>query len=240
MFKLFHRIRHHARGTGTMIDFKEQKMQLLDRLERSGYINKIVREAMERLPREDFVPDDVKVSAYEDRPLSIGLGQTISAPHMYGMYSTSLEFQQGKTTKILEIGTGSGYQAALCAEMLRLSGAKGHVYTIERIAELAKRAKDVIKKLGYEDLVTIITGDGTLGYAEEAPYDRILVTAAAPRIPEALLGQLGEGGLMLIPVGEMHGCQTLYKITKTEGTIKQTEISGVAFVPLVGKDGFSV
>lgn len=224
-----------------MEDLIVKKKKLLDKLEHSGYIgNKLVREAMENLPREKFLPDNVKSSAYDDMPLSIGRGQTISAPHMNGMYSSALELPDDRTVKILEIGTGSGYQAALCAEMMRLKNVEGHVYTIERIPELADTASSVLQSLGYGEMITVITGDGTLGYAEEAPYGRILVTAAAPRVPQMLIEQLAEDdGIMLIPVGDMHGYQVLYKITKKEGKIKQTEISGVAFVPLIGVDGFS-
>ena len=223
-----------------MEDLTVKKKKLLDKLERSSYIgNKLVRDAMENLPREQFLPDNVKSSAYEDMPLSIGRGQTISAPHMNGMYSSALELPDDRPIKILEIGTGSGYQAALCAEMMRLKNIEGHVYTIERISELADRASGVLHELGYDDIITVITGDGTIGYSQEAPYDRILVTAAAPRIPGALIDQLAEGGIMLIPVGDMHGYQVLYKITKEEGEIKKKEISGVAFVPLIGVEGFS-
>jgi protein-L-isoaspartate(D-aspartate) O-methyltransferase len=222
------------------MDMQAQKQQLLDRLERAGYIgSKLVRAAMEKLPREAFLPDDVKHSAYDDRPLGIGHGQTISAPHMNAMMCTGMALESGGQLKILEIGTGSGYHAALCAEILRLSGAGGHVYTIERIEALATRAKAVLGKLGYDDMVTVIASDGTLGYLAAAPYDRILVTAAAPREPQALVDQLAEGGLMLIPVGDMHGYQMLYQITKHGGIITRKDICGVSFVPLIGQDGFS-
>ncbi len=222
------------------MDFKEQKEQLLDRLEKSGYIGtKVVREAMENVPREDFLPDEVKASAYEDRPLGIGLGQTISAPHMNAMMCTGLKLEGETPLKVLEIGTGSGYHAALVAEALKLSGTGGHVYTVERIEVLAQNAKDAIEKAGYGDMVTVIASDGTMGYATEAPYDRILVTAAAPRVPQALIDQLAEGGIMLIPVGDMRGHQTLYEVTKKGGKTFQKDICGVVFVPLIGKDGFS-
>jgi protein-L-isoaspartate(D-aspartate) O-methyltransferase len=227
-------------GNDIMEDLAAKKKKLLDKLERSGYITKLVREAMEHLPREQFLPDNVKSSSYEDMPLSIGRGQTISAPHMNGMYSSALELPADRPVKILEIGTGSGYQAALCAEMMRLNNVEGHVYTIERISGLADSASAVLHDLGYDDIITVITGDGTIGYPQEAPYDRILVTAAAPRVPGPLVDELADdGGIMLIPVGEMHGYQVLYKITKQQGEIKKTEISGVAFVPLIGIEGFS-
>jgi protein-L-isoaspartate(D-aspartate) O-methyltransferase len=222
------------------MDLKEQKKQLLDRLEKAGYIgSKLVREAMENVPREDFLPDELRGSAYEDRPLGIGSGQTISAPHMNAMMCTGLKLEGKLPLKILEIGTGSGYHAALCAEALRLSGTGGHVYTVERIKSLADGAKDAIEKAGYGEMVTVIVSDGTLGHVTEAPYDRILVTAAAPRAPQALLDQLAEGGIMLIPVGEMHGYQVLYEITKNGEHISKKDICGVSFVPLIGDDGFS-
>ncbi len=224
----------------TTMDFKEQKKQLLDRLEESRYIaTKVVRQAMENVAREDFLPEAVRSSAYEDRPLSIGLGQTISAPHMNAMMCSGLKLEGEKPLKVLEIGTGSGYHAALCAEVLKISGTGGHVYTVERIEALAEEAKVKIEKAGYGNLVNVITSDGTLGHPAEAPYDRILVTAAAPHAPQALIDQLAEDGIMLIPVGEMSGHQTLYEITKHEGKASRKEVCGVVFVPLIGKDGFS-
>ncbi|MEX2684639.1 MAG: protein-L-isoaspartate(D-aspartate) O-methyltransferase [Candidatus Sigynarchaeota archaeon] len=237
---LRHIARRLARGMKYTMDIGEQKKQLLDRLEKSGYIaTKLVRQAMENVAREDFLPDDVKSSAYEDRPLSIGLGQTISAPHMNAMMCSSLKLEGKNPLKVLEIGTGSGYHAALCAEVLKLSGIGGHVYTVERIQSLAENAKEQLEKAGYKDMVTVIVSDGTLGYAPEAPYDRILVTAAAPRVPQALADQLAEDGILLIPVGDKHGYQTLYEVTKKEGKISQKDICGVVFVPLIGTDGFS-
>ncbi|NMC04923.1 MAG: protein-L-isoaspartate O-methyltransferase, partial [Candidatus Lokiarchaeota archaeon] len=125
------------------------------------------------------------------------------------------------------------------AEIMKLSGTAGHVFTLERMASLAKNAREVIERTGYNDLVTVIVSDGTLGYPGEAPYDRILVTAAAPRAPKALLDQLAEGGIMLIPIGDMHGYQVLHEITKVKGRIIQKDLCGVSFVPLIGEDGFS-
>ncbi|MBN2150493.1 MAG: protein-L-isoaspartate(D-aspartate) O-methyltransferase [Candidatus Lokiarchaeota archaeon] len=222
------------------MDIKERKKQLLDRLEKSGYIaTRFVRQAMENVPREDFLPEELRSSAYEDRPLSIGLGQTISAPHMNAMMCSGLKLEGATPLKVLEIGTGSGYHAALCAEVLKLSGTGGHVYTIERIEVLAQEAKDKLEKAGYKDLVTVIVSDGTLGHPAEAPYDRILVTAAAPRVPRALVNQLAEGGIMLIPVGEKSGHQTLCEVSKSGGKAAQKDVCGVVFVPLIGEDGFS-
>ena len=220
------------------MEYSDQKRKLLDRLERSGYIGKpSVRAAMEAVPRESFLPDDQLPYAYEDRPLSIGSGQTISAPHMNAMMCTALDLPVEKPITLLEIGTGSGYHAVLCAEMLR-GNLGSQIYTVERVPELAEKAQAVIQSLGYDDLVTVVVGDGTLGLAEHAPYDRIMVTAAAPRIPPLLVRQLKDGGILLIPVGERGGYQRLIKAAKDKGRLRETEISGVAFVPLIGQDGF--
>ncbi len=220
----------------------KEKKALLDKLEHSGYITSpAVRKAMEIIQREDFLPDDQKDNAYEDRPLAIGKGQTISAPHMNAMMCSGLNIdipRPGGKMTVLEIGTGSGYHAVLCAEILRHSNPSSHVYTVERIPDLGDRASAIIKKTGYDDMITVIVRDGTLGYPEKAPFDRIMVTAAAPRIPDALFEQLAEGGIMLIPVGEKHGYQELLSITKENNGVKQKNICGVAFVPLVGSQGF--
>lgn len=223
-----------------MDSLEKKKAALLDRLERLGYISDpLVRRAMEKVPREAFVPVSLKGSAYEDRPLPIGNGQTISAPHMNAMMCSGLELKGTGKIKLLEIGTGSGYHATLCGEILRQLNAKeNHVYTVERIKELALEAREKIKKLGYDDIITVIHADGTLGYEPEAPYNRILVTAAAPAVPSKLIEQLDEGGIMLIPVGEKHAYQELVRIRKEGGKLKRENICGVAFVPLIGKDGF--
>jgi protein-L-isoaspartate(D-aspartate) O-methyltransferase len=225
-----------------MYDFRDQKQHLLDRLERSGYISgPLVRAAMETVPREEFIPEEIKRNAYDDTPLSIGFGQTISAPHMNAMMCSALDFPENGPVNLMEIGAGSGYHAVLCAEMLRQNNNEGStIYTIERVEPLGERARETIQALGYDDLITVILGDGTLGYQDAAPYDRILVTAAAPRIPGALEVQLAEGGILLIPVGEKFGYQHLLRITKVNGKLKQEEICGVAFVPLIGIDGFSI
>ena len=143
--------------------------------------------------------------------------------------------------KVLEIGAGSGWHAATIAELVAPSGAPrseyGHVYTVEIVQELADFARKNIMKAGYGDRVTIVSGDGSLGFPEKAPYDRILVTAAAPDIPKPLIDQLKSGGIMLIPVGSPSLFQNLIKITKTNGKTKEENLGGVAFVPLTGKHG---
>lgn len=143
--------------------------------------------------------------------------------------------------KVLEVGAGSGWHAATIAEIVAPSGAPrseyGHVYTVEIVQTLAEFARKNIMKAGYGDRVTIISGDGSLGYPEKAPYDRMLVTAAAPDIPKPLIEQLKSGGIMLIPVGSASLFQNLIKMTKTDGRIKKENLGGVAFVPLTGKHG---
>jgi protein-L-isoaspartate(D-aspartate) O-methyltransferase len=143
--------------------------------------------------------------------------------------------------KVLEVGAGSGWHAATIAELVAPSGAPrseyGHVYTVEIVQELADFARKNIMKAGYGDRVTIVSGDGSLGFPEKAPYDRILVTAAAPDIPKPLIDQLKSGGIMLIPVGSPSLFQNLIKITKTNGKTKEENLGGVAFVPLTGKHG---
>nr|MDO8133184.1 hypothetical protein [Candidatus Njordarchaeum guaymaensis] len=151
-----------------------------------------------------------------------------------------LRLEEGN--KVLEVGAGSGYHAAICAEIVApLSSKKrGHVYTIERLRPLAVFAKENLRRTGYADRVTVIVGDGTLGYREVMPYDRILVTAAAPQIPDTLVQQLKVGGIMAIPIGVKYGWQELVMVKKTKkNDFVTTSVGGVAFVPLIGKQGWS-
>jgi protein-L-isoaspartate(D-aspartate) O-methyltransferase len=158
---------------------------------------------------------------------------------MVSIMNEALQLEVGN--KVLEVGAGSGWHASTIAELVAPSGAPrseyGHVYTVEIVQDLADFARKNIMKAGYGDRVTIVTGDGSLGFPEKAPYDKILVTAAAPDIPKPLIDQLKSGGTMLIPVGSASLFQNLMKITKTEGKIKQENLGGVAFVPLTGKHG---
>lgn len=158
---------------------------------------------------------------------------------MVSIMNEALQLEVGNN--VLEVGAGSGWHAATIAELIAPSGAPrseyGHVYTLEIVQGLADFARKNIMKTGYGDRITIISGDGSLGYLEKAPYDRILVTAAAPDIPKPLIDQLKSGGIMLIPVGSASLFQNLMKITKTDGKIKQENLGGVAFVPLTGKHG---
>lgn len=200
-----------------------------------GYIkSEAVRKAMEKVPREEFLPPDQRRYAYLDQPLPIGEGQTVSAPHMVAMICEVLDLKKGM--KVLEIGAGCGYNAAVVAEIV---GKEGHVYSIERIKSLYNMAKNNLKRLGYDDRVTVIFGDGTLGYPDAAPYDRIYVTASAPQIPPPLKKQLKVGGKLLIPVGSSRFYQNLILVEKIKENKYETHnLGGVAFVPLIGKYGW--
>lgn len=208
---------------------KERK-KLIEKLKKQGYIKtKKVEQALLKVSRELFVPQNLKNYAYMDTPLEIGGGQTISAPHMVAIMCEALELEEGQ--KILEIGTGSGYHAAVVAEIV---GDKGHVYSVERIPMLAEKAKTNLKKAGVKN-VTVTLGDGSLGLPGYAPYDRIYVTCAAPTIPSPLEKQLKENGIILIPIGGTF-CNLL-KGVKKNGELKTKNLGGCAFVPLIGEYG---
>jgi len=214
---------------------KKEKEELIEKLLNYDYIKSDkVKKAMLKVPREEFLPPEKKTFAYLDQPLGIGEGQTISAPHMVGMICEELDLREGM--KILEIGTGLGYNAAVVAEVM---GKNSLVYTIERIETLADAAKDNLKRTGYQDNVTVIVADGTLGYPEEAPYDRIYGTASAPSLPEPLKEQLKIGGILLVPVGSNHFFQDLVHVVRmAEDEYQIKKIGGVAFVPMIGKHGW--
>ncbi|MCE4627185.1 MAG: protein-L-isoaspartate(D-aspartate) O-methyltransferase [Desulfurococcales archaeon] len=213
------------------------RKRLVDELRLEGYIrSEKVYRAMLRVPRELFVPPDYRDLAYDDRPLPIGHGQTISAPSIVAYMTELLDLDVGM--KVLEVGTGSGYQAAVLAEIVAPSDVEkqywGHVYSIERIKALADLARRNLEKAGYSDRVTVIVGDGSKGYSDEAPYDRIIITAAAPKIPEPLVEQLKPGGRLVIPVGGVWD-QTLYLVEKTiDGRVEKKPTLPVLFVPLIG------
>ena len=193
-----------------------------------GVSDSKVLSAMNAVPRHAFVPPESQRYAYEDRPLSIGEGQTISQPYMVALMTECLDLKCGE--KVLEIGTGSGYQTAILAEIAEM------VYTIERHALLVERAKEALDELGYKNYEAK-AGDGTIGWEEKAPFDGIIVTAGAPEVPPRLIEQLAEGGRLVIPVGH-HGFQTLIKITKKGKKLKRNSITGCTFVPLIGEQGW--
>ncbi|MDY9927080.1 protein-L-isoaspartate O-methyltransferase [Methanosarcina sp.] len=209
---------------------EEMRERLIRGLEIQGTSERVLK-AMLRVPRHMFVPEYAKKGAYIDTPLDIGFGQTISAPHMVAIMCDLLELSEG--LKVLEIGTGSGYNAAVMGELV---GKSGHVYTIERIESLVNFARENLNKAGYEN-VTVLLEDGSIGYSGYAPYDRVAVTCAAPDIPKPLLEQLKPGGIMVIPVGNY--VQDLIRIKKdNEGNVHKETRGGVVFVPLRGKFGF--
>jgi protein-L-isoaspartate(D-aspartate) O-methyltransferase len=198
-----------------------------DQIIKRGIEDKRVLDIMKSVERHKFVPEEYAKSAYKDGPLPIGHGQTISQPFIVAFMTENLKL--GPSHRVLEIGTGSGYQTAI------LSALSGHVYTMEIIDELAKLSSSVLKKLGFDN-VTVRNGNGYKGWAEEAPFDRIMVTAAPEEIPNMLVDQLTEGGIMVIPVGEQFEIQYLWVLTKEHrGSIKKEKILPVRFVPMVTK-----
>ncbi|MHA2431380.1 MAG: protein-L-isoaspartate O-methyltransferase [Promethearchaeota archaeon] len=210
------------------IDLRHQLVNRLIKEERIK--SKIVENAFLSVPREEFIPIQQKKFAYMDKPLDIGFQQTISAPHMIAIMVEALDIQKGQ--KILEIGTGSGYHASIVATII---GNDGVVFSIERINSLAKIAKTNLMKIQIKN-VKVINGDGSLGLKENAPFDRIYVTCAAPIVPQPLIDQLKNMGSLLIPVGDMI-CDLL-RITKKDDKIITEHLGGCAFVPLIGKYGF--
>ncbi len=223
------------------MSFEEKRRRLILSLKEEGYIlSEKVEKAMLSVPRELFVPKEYRDLAYTDRPLPIGHGQTISAPSIVAYMTELLKVDIGH--KVLEVGTGSGYQAAILAEIVAPKDVPkekwGHVYTVERIPQLAEYAKENLRKTGYLDRVTIIIGDGTEGFKDEAPYDRIIVTAAAPKVPEPLIRQLKPGGIMIIPVGSMWEQSLIIVEKSSDGKVTIKKDIEVLFVPLVGKYGW--
>jgi protein-L-isoaspartate(D-aspartate) O-methyltransferase len=200
------------------------RTQLRDR----GIRDERVLSAMERVPRHEFIAPEFHAQAYDDCPLPIGEGQTISQPYIVALMLEALQLRP--EDRVLEIGAGSGYQSALLAEMA------AHVYAIERHASLARAAKEVLDQLGYDN-VTLMIGDGSLGLPANAPYDAIIVAAAAPEIPEPLFEQLREGGRMVLPVGPQ-GAQDLQLVEKVQGRRVVSTLSGCRFVPLIGDQGY--
>jgi len=209
----------HEKKRRTMVE-----RQILGRGVRNGR----VLNAMETVQRHLFVPESLRAHAYEDSPVSIGLGQTISQPYMVALMTECLDPEPNH--RVLEIGTGSGYQTAILAEIVK------EVHSIERIAELAERAEQVLSRSGYEN-VWIHEGDGSLGWPASAPFDGILVTAGSPEIPEPLLEQLVPGGRLVIPVGDAYH-QTLVKVTREERGVRKENVTGCVFVPLIGRHGW--
>jgi protein-L-isoaspartate(D-aspartate) O-methyltransferase len=210
-------------------DFAQKREQMVvKQIERRGVTDENVLQAMEATPRHLFVPEEQRSQAYHDFPLPIGYGQTISQPYIVALMTELLELEEGD--KVLEIGTGSGYQAAVLAEMPDVE-----VYTIEVIPELAQKAEETLKNVGYDD-VRCKQADGYYGWPEHAPFDAIIVTAAPDHVPKPLAEQLAVGGRMVIPIGPRGGYQTLWKFVKQpDGELKAYNKGGVAFVPFTGE-----
>ncbi|MHA2363436.1 MAG: protein-L-isoaspartate(D-aspartate) O-methyltransferase [Candidatus Hodarchaeales archaeon] len=219
-----------------MKDLEEQKKRLAESYLRSKYAkNQTVADAFLSVPREEFVLPKQRRSAYQDTPLPLMKQQTISAPHMCVLILSYGKFSPGH--RVLEIGTGSGYQAALMAEMVKPTG---QVYTIERIMDLAEFAQQNLEKTGYAESVTVIAGDGTEGWPEPdiPPFDRIIITAAGPQIPPPLIEQLKINGSLHMPLGQPFRFQEWIEVEKiSETEIRKRTHTGVSFVPLIGKYG---
>ena len=215
--------------------FERERQQMIDDI-KSGvaftrsmtgrdHLDSRVLEAMRKVPREDFVPDDLRHAAFRDGALPVGHGQTISQPYMVAIMTDLLELTRASV--VLEIGTGTGYQAAILAQLAQ------QVYSVERIPELASAARQRLNEMDYTN-IEVRCGDGYLGWPEKAPFDAIVVTAAAPDVPPALLQQLGPGGRMVIPVGLPYSHQDLKLITRdSQGQVHSSKLLGVAFVPMI-------
>ncbi len=211
------------------MNFQELRDLMVDsQLIPRGINDNRVLAAMRRVPRHLFIDESQWYRAYDDMALPVGEGQTISQPYMVAIMTQLLDLS-GKEN-VLELGTGSGYQAAVLAEL------SGEVYTIERFQSLSDHAREVIRNIGYEN-IHLRVGDGTLGWPEASPFDRILITAGAPEIPQPLIEQLSEGGIVLAPVGDRFS-QQLIKVTKRKGVLSKEYHTPCVFVPLVGKYGW--
>lgn len=211
------------------IAFESERRAMIEwQLRRRGIYDERVLKAMFEVPRHEFVPLVDQDAAYEDRPIVIGDGQTISQPYIVAAMTDAAQVQPGD--KVLEIGTGSGYQAAVLAHL----GAE--VITMERVSRLAETARERLSRLGYQK-VRVIAEDGSAGYPAGAPYDAIVVTAAAPAVPQVLIGQLADGGRLVIPVGTLQ-LQTLQVIRKSGDRLSVRDLDPCQFVPLVGKQAW--
>jgi protein-L-isoaspartate(D-aspartate) O-methyltransferase len=210
-------------------EFRGARQRLVETLREKGIRDLSVLRAIEQTPRHAFVPTGLRHRAYEDAPLPIGNGQTISQPWVHARYLELLELT-GKE-RVLEIGTGSGYQTVLLAHLV------AQVFSIERIPALFQQAREAIQKAGVRN-VSLLMGDGTVGWREYAPYDAILVGAGAPALPQPLIDQLAEGGRLLVPVGDRDE-QKLIVAQRKGGKIETREVAPVRFVPLLGTHGWS-
>ncbi|MGQ9627524.1 MAG: protein-L-isoaspartate(D-aspartate) O-methyltransferase [Anaerolineae bacterium] len=205
---------------------EERKNMVKHQILTRDITDELVLAAMEKVPRHEFVPKELLSQAYNDHPLPIGYGQTISQPYIVALMTQLLKIKRGE--KVLEIGTGSGYQAAILAELT------DEVYTVEIIGGLAKEAEERLQRLGYTK-IKVKHADGYYGWEEYAPYDAIIVTCAPDHVPQPLIKQLEDGGRLVIPVGPPGGYQTLYQIEKHGDQVISKNITGVIFVPMTGE-----
>ena len=209
----------------------DERRQMVAGLRGRGLVfSQRVEDALLKVPRHLFLPESASSQAYRDSPLPIGDGQTISAPHMVAVMAEALDLREGQ--KVLEIGAGSGYNAAVMAELV---GPQGQVITMERHPSLAQKAAKILRETGYTN-VQVVVGDGSLGYPDQAPYDRISVTCGAPRVPGPLAEQLKDGGIMMIPVGGLD-YQSLLRVRRLGEKILTEDLGSVVFVPLIGEKG---
>jgi protein-L-isoaspartate(D-aspartate) O-methyltransferase len=209
----------------------DRERMVATQIEARGITDSLVLEAMRTVPRESFVPASLEQFAYDDGPLPIGHGQTISQPYIVAVMTQAAAVKPG--ARVLEIGTGSGYGAAV------LSRVAAEVYTVERVGELAEAARERLARLGYAN-VHVLAGDGSLGWAEHAPYDAIVVTAGGPRVPKPLLNQLAVGGRLVMPVGPVSRHQRLVRVTRSDvHEYEYADLEEVAFVPLIGAEGWT-
>ncbi|NUS99391.1 MAG: protein-L-isoaspartate(D-aspartate) O-methyltransferase [Sphingomonas sp.] len=215
-----------------MNDFADLRGQMVRRqIEARGIFDPIILDAFREVPREEFVAEEYRPWAYDDNPLPIEAGQTISQPYIVALMIEAAGMKAGD--KVLEVGAGSGYAAALMSRIAR------RVFGIERQAELVQIACDRLARLGYDN-VTIVEGDGTRGYPSEAPFNAILAAASGSHVPKALVDQLSPGGRLVMPIGDPGWVQELVKVTKRpDGSTEQENLGGVRFVPLIGAEGWS-
>jgi len=211
------------------VDWENLRHEMVERqLVRRGIRDARVLEAMREVPRHMFVAPGMEARAYDDNALPIGEGQTISQPYMVALMTQALELSG--TERVLEIGTGSGYQTAILARLAE------QVFSVERVSSLARTARETLEQLGMSN-VAIRTGDGTIGWKEFEPYDRIIVTAGAPEVPPSLTEQLSDPGIMVVPVGSQ-GLQQLKVVRRQGGTLSTSDAGGCVFVPLLGREGW--
>jgi protein-L-isoaspartate(D-aspartate) O-methyltransferase len=209
--------------------FEGKRRALIGVMQERGIRDLSVLRAFDAVHRHEFLPEAVRHAAYEDRPVPIGFGQTASQPSLQALYMQVLQLRP--TDRVLEVGTGCGFQTAVLAQLAE------RVYSVERIRELAVRARETLDALRISN-VAVLAGDGTIGWSRYAPYDCILVAAAAPEVPQPLLDQLAEGGRMLVPVGDM-AVQRLTLVSRTPEGFERQEVTECTFVPLLGRFGWA-